>query len=148
MIEIRFAHHDDLPGLLSLMAQLGYPCSPEELEEYFNSFVPLDGYGVAVACSDSKVVGWIAWSKSKLFVVNKIRFHLEGVVVDECYRGQGIGKKLMTFLEEVAQQSCPVIIDLCSGLRRSKDGTHEFYKSLGYCNEGQMAKLYLRKEIN
>ena len=116
MITMRFANQEDLPGLLPLMTQLGYPCTPEELESCFHSFVKLDGYGVAVACDESKIVGWIAWSKSKPFVVNKTRFHLEGIVVDESCRGQGIGKKLMNFLKEVAQQSCPVIIDLCSGL--------------------------------
>jgi len=50
-------------------------------------------------------------------------------------------------MEELAKQSSPCIIDLTSGLRRKKDGTHEFYKSLGYQNKGYMAKLYLRKEI-
>ena len=148
MIAIRFANQEDLPGLLPLMAQLGYPCTPEELEGLFNSFIKPDGYGVAVACDESKIVGWIAWSKSKPFVVNKTRFHLEGIVVDASCRGQGIGKKLMFFLEEISKQSGSVIIDLCSGLRRAKDGTHEFYKSLGYRNEGPMAKFYLRKEIH
>jgi hypothetical protein len=40
-----------------------------------------------------------------------------------------------------------IIIDLTSGLRRAKAGSHEFYKNLGYKNEGYMAKLYLRKEL-
>ena len=55
--------------------------------------------------------------------------------------------KRMEFVEEIARSFCPVIIDLTSGLRRAKDGTHGFYKKLGYNNEGSMAKLYLRKEI-
>lgn len=57
------------------------------------------------------------------------------------------GKKLMFFIEERAHNSSPAIIDLTSGLRRSKDGSHDFYKRLGYQNDGLMAKLYLRKEI-
>ena len=32
-------------------------------------------------------------------------------------------------------------------LRRAQDGTHDFYKRIGYKNEGHMAKLYLRKEL-
>ncbi len=53
----------------------------------------------------------------------------------------------MAFVEKIAKKYSPVIIDLTSGLRRAKDGSHEFYKSIGYQNEGHMAKLYLRKEI-
>ena len=50
-------------------------------------------------------------------------------------------------MEDIVKDNKQVIIDLTSGLRREKDGTHEFYKNLGYQNEGFMAKLYLRKEI-
>jgi len=54
----------------------------------------------------------------------------------------------MNQVEEFAQQISPCIIDLTSGLRRAKDGSHDFYKSLGFNNEGYMSKLYLRKEIS
>ncbi|XVN42358.1 MAG: hypothetical protein RCG15_06990 [Candidatus Rickettsia vulgarisii] len=53
----------------------------------------------------------------------------------------------MEFVEEIARKNRPAIIDLTSGLRRKEEGSHEFYKCLGYKNEGSMAKLYLRKEI-
>jgi len=47
----------------------------------------------------------------------------------------------------VAKKLSPCVVDLTSGFRRKKDGSHEFYKALGYANEGYMAKLYLRKEF-
>ena len=89
----------------------------------------------------------ISWSKSHLFVQGKVRFHIECLIVDRNYRNKGVGKKLMLFVEEVAKISRPAIIDLTSGVRRAKDGSHDFYKALGYNNEGHMAKLYLRKEV-
>ncbi|HHF7373672.1 TPA: GNAT family N-acetyltransferase [Legionella bozemanae] len=104
-------------------------------------------YGVLLAEIAGKVVGWIAWSKSYLFVSETTRFHIEGLVVDQGYRNQGIGKKLMITVEEFARKFSPCIIDLTSGLRRAKEGSHDFYKSLGYQNEGHMAKLYLRKVL-
>lgn len=104
MITIRMAKQKDLPGILPLLDQLGYSTSLVELEERFKSFTSLDGYGVAVACLAGKIVGWIAWSKSLLFISPKIRFHVEGLVVDIRYRKQGIGKKLMTFLEDCKSQ--------------------------------------------
>jgi len=84
---------------------------------------------------------------SASFVSDATRIHVEGLVVDEQYRGQGIGKKLMLFVEAFAEQFSPVIIDLTSGARRAADGSHEFYKNLGYANEGPKAKLYFRKML-
>lgn len=50
-------------------------------------------------------------------------------------------------MEQVAQNYSPVIVDLTSGMRRAQDGTHVFYRKLGYCNDGVSEKLYLRKEF-
>ena len=147
MIIIRNAEPSDIEALLPLLEQLGYPTSKKLLEKRFAKFLSNEGYGVAVACTNSKIVGFVAWSQSNLFVADKIRIHIEGIAVDKNYRGQNIGKQLMHFVENHAQKSSPAIIYLTSGLRRANEGTHEFYKKLGYKNEGLMAKLYLRKEV-
>ncbi len=144
---IRHAHINDIPGLLPLLAQLGYPCALEDLEVRFTRFIDNSGYGVAVCEMDNSVAGCVAYSKSQLFVSNASRFHIEGLIVAENYRGKGIGKKLMLFVEEIAKCHSPAIVDLTSGLRRAADGSHKFYERIGYKNEGPMAKLYLRKEL-
>jgi len=144
---IRKAIIDDAQHLHPLMEQLGYPQSPDELQRRLELFTNELHYGVLLAEIAGKVVGWIAWSKSYLFVSEITRFHIEGLVVDQGYRNQGIGKKLMITVEEFARQFSPCIVDLTSGLRRAKEGSHDFYKSLGYQNEGHMAKLYLRKVL-
>ncbi len=144
---IRMVTIDDIPQLLPLMEQLGYLQNEQDFQKRFGVFMNEVGYGVSVAEQDEKIVGLVAWSKSIFFVSSKTRIHIEGLVVDEHYRGQGIGKKLMVFVEEFAKKFSPCIIDLTSGVRRAKDGSHEFYKALGYKNEGYMAKLYLRKEV-
>lgn len=147
MIIIRKATISDVKELLPLLDQLGYSTSKEELTKRFNDFCSIDGYGVAVAWHTNKIVGFVAWSKSKLFVSYSVRIHVEGLVVDKEYRGKAVGKKLMQFVENYARSLGPAIIDLTSGQRRANDGTHQFYANLGYKNEGLMAKLYLRKEM-
>lgn len=145
MIVIRDSKTNDSESLLPLLEQLGYPTTREELEKRFNRFINKDGYGVAVACLNNRIVGFVAFSKSELFVSDTTRIHIEGIAVDKSVRGQNIGKQLMEFVENYAKKFSPVVIDLTSGLRRASEGTHEFYKKLGYKNEGFMAKLYLRK---
>lgn len=123
LITIRSAIACDLPTMLPLMARLGYEADLETLIKRFEQFTKPEGYGVAVAVSS-------------------------GGVVSADHRGMGIGKKLMNFVEEFARQFGDVIIDLTSGRRREKDGSHEFYDALGYKNNGHMAKVYLRKELH
>jgi GNAT superfamily N-acetyltransferase len=147
MVIVRKAHKQDIEHLLPLMAQLGYPTNLDMFKKRFDSFLNLDGYGIGLACLNDQIIGFVAWSKSNIFVIDKIRIHIEALVVNENYRNQGIGKKLIDFIEEFAQQFSPVVIDLTSGIRRAKDGSHDFYKKLGYKNEGHMAKLYFRKEL-
>ena len=62
MIIIRSAKITDFDGLLPLLDQLGYQTTKEELESRFTSFLNNEGYGVAVACIDTKIVGFVAWS--------------------------------------------------------------------------------------
>jgi N-acetylglutamate synthase-like GNAT family acetyltransferase len=144
---IRKAKKEDIPALLPLMEQLGYPQDLQKIEESFALFISQKDYGIAVAEQEGRLVGWVAWSKSMSFVTSKARIRIEGLVVDTPYRGQGLGKKLMIYVEDVAKHFSPCIIELTSGLRRAKDGSHKFYQTLGYHNEGFMAKLYLRKEV-
>lgn len=146
-IIIRSANQDDIPAILPLIDQLGYPNRMEDLSKRLKKFTEMPGYGVAVATIDDIVAGWVAWSSSSFFVFDQIKFRIEGLIVSSSYREKGIGKELMRFVEATAQEHSPCIIELTSGMRRANEGTHEFYKKLGYSNEGHMAKLYLRKEL-
>ena len=144
---IRNATIDDTPRLLPLLSELGYPATLEDLKRRFLKFVKNPGYGVAVCEMNEEITGFIAWTTTDRLISDATRFSIVGIVVSTNHRNMGIGKKLMAFVEAIAKQHSPAIIDLTSGLRRAQDGTHEFYKRIGYKNEGHMAKLYLRKEL-
>jgi GNAT superfamily N-acetyltransferase len=146
-MKIRQATKNDISQLMPLLAELGYPTSLEELTARFHSFLQNTGYGVTVCEINEQIIGFIAWSQSDLFVADVTKFRIQALLVTNQYRGKGIGKKLMEAVEEIAIHHRPSIVELTSGLRRAKDGSHEFYKRLGYKNEGPMAKLYLRKEF-
>jgi GNAT superfamily N-acetyltransferase len=129
------------------LEELGYPVTEEALVQRLYRMLSYPGCGVAVACAQKQVCGLVAWSQTPLFVADKVRIRIEGLIVAQGLRGYGIGTKLMRFVEAHAQRVAPAIIDLTSGMHRGQDGTHEFYHKLGYCNHGAQAKLYLRKEI-
>lgn len=54
---------------------------------------------------------------------------VENVVVDEDYRGEGIGRALMEEAVRRAREAGAYKMALCSNLDR--EGAHEFYRSLG-----------------
>lgn len=144
---IRHATINDTPKLLPLLSELGYPATLKDLNRRFLKFVNNPGFGVGVSEMHEEIRGFIAWTKTDHLISDATRFSIVGLVVSTSHRGTGIGKKLIKFVEDIAQQDSPAIIDLISGLRRAKDGTHKFYNRIGYKNEGPMAKIYLRKEL-
>jgi len=67
--------------------------------------------------------------------------YLDDLVVDEAYRSQGIGKRLINWLEdEVWARSC-VALALTSGVVRSE--AHRFYLREGFF----IASFYFRKKL-
>jgi GNAT superfamily N-acetyltransferase len=144
---IRMATPQDGPALLPLLAQLGYPTTLAEIEQRLLNFSRLPKHGVAIALSADKIIGWVAWSATHPFITDQMRFRVEGLVIDQHYRRHGIGKQLMHFVETFAQQWQPAMIELTSSVKRAQEGTHAFYQSIGYNNEGQQAKWYARKAI-
>jgi GNAT superfamily N-acetyltransferase len=145
---IRKANLDDAAQLMPLMAELGYPQSLEEMKQRIEIYSDGNIYNLLVAETDNKIVGLVAFVMYEIIVAPYKRCRVEGLVVDKNYRGQGIGHKLMAYVEGIAKESNCSIVDLTSGLRRMESGAHDFYKTIGYDNDGDRAKVYLRKELN
>ena len=66
---------------------------------------------------------------------------IEDVMVDESCRGQGLGKKIMQKLIELARQYCCYKIVACS--RHNRTQVHKFYSDLGFTNRGLEFRLDL-----
>jgi len=143
---IRNATFGDVPQLLPLMEQLGYPQILSDMKDRLQQYMSSDSQ-VLIAENQGVIMGLIAFVYYPLFVNPGKRCRIEALVVDETCRGQGVGRNLLKAAEEYAKQQGCVILDLTSGLRRAKDGSHEFYENLGYGNDGPQAKLYFRKAL-
>ncbi len=143
---IRNAQHEDTESMLPLLADLGYPTTLNDFSCRLKAFLEMPGYGVVVCEFESKIIGFVAWSQSLLFVINAKRLHIEALVVHPDYRQQKVGQKLMQYVEAIAQECSPAIVDLTSSLwRQSEMGSHTFYEKLGYENKKQ--SCYFRKYV-
>ena len=72
MTIIRSAAKQDATAFLPLLKQLGYPQSLEEIENRIALFSEQDGYGIAGAERDKKIIACITWSTTMIFVSSKV----------------------------------------------------------------------------
>lgn len=130
-----------------LLDQLGYPLSPRDLKDRLQVYINSNCYSAFVAEIDKAIVGFIALSITELLLQPGRRCHVEALIVDNQHRKLGIGRALMAAVETYAREHGCTLVDLTSGVRRAKDGSHDFYRRLGYSDTGDMAKLHFRKEL-
>ena len=144
---IRSALMKDVHSLASLSEQLGYPLPLHIMKERLSFYQTTPGHHIMVVEENSVIFGFVAYTITELFILQGRRCFIMGLVVDKEKRGHGIGRKLMEHVEAHAGQENCLVIDLTSGKRRAPSGSHDFYRALGYGNDGAYAKLYLRKEL-
>lgn len=143
---VRRALESDAVAVQILLDQLGYSNSFESVLSRIRIYIQASDAGLIVAEETETVVGLLAWSSQELFVRDAVRFHIEALVVKKEFRGRGVGRTLLTTIETFASNRNRVV-DLTSGAHRATTGAHGFYKHLGYLNEGDREKVYLRKDL-
>lgn len=116
-----------MPDFVRLFAQLSPKSAPLESKQVELS---LQSPNVIVlgAFEDGKLVGTATLVLTPL--LNKTIGFIENVVVDEVYRGQGFGVRLMRTILELAQQRGLAACNLTSSPDRIK--ANALYKELGF----------------
>jgi GNAT superfamily N-acetyltransferase len=127
---IRKAKETDLNEIARLCSQLGYKVNPEEITLRLERLIQNDDNAIFVLESQDCLSGWV-------HVFGKHLIELEyaeigGLVVDNNFRRQGIGEKLMRKSEEWAKEKGYKAIRLRSGGQRKE--AHKFYEKIGYKN--------------
>jgi GNAT superfamily N-acetyltransferase len=129
-VTIRRATPGDVDRLADLCGQLGYPLSREQVRLRLTEIAQEPGNEVHVAVGSGEfVVGWIQLYVRQLLMVER---HVEmgGLVVDEAYRGQGVGRMLVDWAETWARDHGCDTIYLRSNVQR--EAAHRFYERMGY----------------
>jgi GNAT superfamily N-acetyltransferase len=130
--KIRPAHPPDHARIAELAGQLSYPSTPEEIERRLQGIKSSAEAAVFVAELEiGEIAGWIA-----VFVYRTVeadaRAEVSGLVVDERFRSQRVGERLLARAEEWARENDCQAIGLRSNVIR--DRAHAFYERHGYAH--------------
>jgi GNAT superfamily N-acetyltransferase len=134
-IRLRSATMDDLEQLIPLVEEMGvnYKFTNEQMKGRIKAFLERDFHELIVAINaDDVIVGVIGFGCYEHLRLPGKCLHIDTLVIDKNSRRQGIGIKLMAFAEQYAKDNGAETIELTSANYRRLDGTHAFYKSLGY----------------
>ena len=141
-VVIRDPRAGDAADIASLLRELGYSASPEEVPARLES-LDLDGTTSVmwIAELDGRAVGMATARRFGSVHQSLPVVQLTVLVVARAARGNGIGKRLVREAEEWAKQQGAGRITLTSALHREE--AHEFYKRIGYEHTGvRLAKTF------
>jgi GNAT superfamily N-acetyltransferase len=128
---IRHAREQDCTEIARLAGQLGYPVSDDmmslRLRRLINS--SSDIVFVAEASDGGELIGWIQGSLSQ-YLESDYRVEIAGLVVDERFHRNGIGRDLVDRVERWAVERG--VLQASVRCRTTRPEAHLFYESLGY----------------
>ncbi len=126
-VDVRPARGSDAQILADLMAQLGYEVPAAEIASRVERLD--ERRSVLVATVQRVVAGWIAVSVDEPFVTGREAL-VEGLVVDERLRSQGVGERLLHEAEAWARAHACTAVRVQSNVIRER--AHTFYERNGY----------------
>jgi GNAT superfamily N-acetyltransferase len=133
-IRIREARPSDSPDLARLVTQLGYPTDAGEMAERMEALASRPEYALFVAEASGRAIGLVGAFLGYALEFSGSWGRLMGLVVDEPFRGRGIGARLMERMEGWLREHGASRLTLTSGSQRAD--AHRFYRRLGYEQTG------------
>lgn len=128
-ITVREADASDAARLVELIIALGHPIEEADVSRNLETLAQ-NGVLPLVATDGDQVIGMCGISAMVTVHRPAPVGRVSVMIVDEAYRGRGIGALLMAEAEKrLAERGCK-IIEVTSNMRR--DRAHHFYEQLGY----------------
>ena len=129
LIDVRRATAADGPRLAELSEILGYPVASSTIAPRLGRLLARAEDAVLVAEAESGVVGWVHGAEHELLESGR-SCEILGLVVDPAYRSQGVGRRLVTAVEQWAANRGLEQMTVRSNVARAE--SHPFYQRLGY----------------
>jgi len=119
----------DAAEVSALSRQLGYPLTGEQMLQNINAILATGDHDAYVAVHDKKLIGWIGVYYS-VQLESPPYCEINGLVIDEHFRGKGIGKMLIERIRQWTKERGTNRLRLhCNVIRKE---THLFYQHLGF----------------
>jgi N-acetylglutamate synthase-like GNAT family acetyltransferase len=129
-VEIREATEADAARIAVLCGQLGYAATGEQIARRLERLGQGGQAVVLVAVDGSGLVIGFAHTYVRALVLVDRHAELGGLVVDEPWRGSGLGSRLLAEAERwSAGQGCET---LYARSNADRAGAHGFYEAVGY----------------
>jgi GNAT superfamily N-acetyltransferase len=128
-IVIRDMSEHDAAAINALSAQLGYSITIEQTLANIKSVLRTTGHGAFVAMYENDVIGWIGMAQA-VQIESAPFCEIRGLIVDEKYRGKGIGKLLIEKAKQWSKATGNKTLRLRTNVIRKE--THLFYQHLGF----------------
>jgi len=131
-INIREACSDDYISICSLVNnELGYPnVNIDDLTSRIELMNQDENYRTFVALLDDNVVGFIGMVQEIAFEISGSYMRINAFAVSKEHQNKGIGRALLKFAEDYANEKGITVFTLNIGFQRLN--THIFYERNGY----------------
>ncbi len=144
---VRHARRDDIPALVTLLQELfsiehDFNCDPSKQTKALQLLLSDNRCCVFVALEQSKVIGMCSLQVVISTAEGGYVGLIEDVVVATDYRGQGIGKQLLSSMEKWAEHRGLLRLQLLAD--SDNQSALEFYKAVEWSNTHLIA---LRKYL-
>jgi len=128
-IVIRRIAERDAEAVNALSTQLGYAMPIEETLANIRSVLATKGHNAFVAAYENRLIGWIGVAIA-LQIESAPFCEIRGLIVDETYRGHGIGRLLIERVKQWGKETGITILRLrCNTIRKE---AHLFYHHVGF----------------
>lgn len=138
MTALREISVNDAAQITSLSAQLGYAISIEDTASQIALVISHPDHCAIVIVENEKIIGWIHAFKT-FRLESKPFVEIGGLVVDENYRGKGVGKKLINYIKKWCRENHFSLLRVRTNIKR-KDA-HIFYNKIGF-RESKEQKIF------
>jgi GNAT superfamily N-acetyltransferase len=133
MIQTRFAREEDIPEMIPLIYDLGYPAPPDEIKVRLQNILRLKEFRTLLAVTnEGKIAGMIGMTENYGYEHNAQYIRVLALVTGKDFRNMGVGKVLMMEAEKWAAEIDAYMIVLTSGLRNERKTAYAFYQHIGY----------------
>ena len=138
-LQIRQCEIMDAKAIYELnIREMGYDYPKEKTEEKLKQLLKSDKDKIFVALIDNIVVGYVHANDYDVIYAPHMK-NIMGIAVSSNFKKKGIGRALLTAIEDWAQKSGAEGVRLVSGAMRT--GAHEFYRHCGYGGDKQQTNF-------